>query len=121
MKRTLLALLLAAPLSAQARVPDAGNPLAVRPYAPFLGERHRVAPSAAPMNLVSRENYSIEGAVIGGAAAGILVGAMTHDLCGQESSSAHCTLRTLGGGLVGALMGCVVGGLLGSFIPRRAS
>ena len=93
-------------------------PRDVQPYAPFLGR-----PTALPLTReraasMPRGSYAIEGAAIGGGAAGLATAMLTHDLCTAESSGGSCLLPTVGGALMGGLIGIVIGGLLGSFFPK---
>ena len=97
---------------------QAALPRRFEPYAPFIGRPMR-AVGASSLDAPPR-TYAIEGAVAGGAAVGILTGAVAQGLCHEESSRGHCLLSTVGGALMGALIGCVVGGLIGSFVPKGA-
>jgi hypothetical protein len=63
-----------------------------------------------------RQTYAIEGAIAGGVGLGI-VGAVPRSSSCSESS--NCTTSVIGTGLIGPLIGVVIGGLIGSAIPKH--
>jgi hypothetical protein len=61
----------------------------------------------------------VEGGIIGAAALGILGAALTGGLCAYSDTNRRCTGATIGGGVMGAGVGFVLGALIGGSFPKR--
>lgn len=69
-----------------------------------------------------RNDYTWEGALIGGAATGVFSGLILASICGYDNSgpsATSCAWRAAVGLAIGAVPGFVIGGMVGSAIPKR--
>jgi hypothetical protein len=92
-------------------------------FAPFVSDLNTGAPAARlqPAGLFpAAPDYRWEGLVVGGAILGVLGIAVGRGFCGYDDSAVKksCLLPTINGFLIGATVGGVTGGLLGSAIPK---
>jgi hypothetical protein len=82
------------------------------------------APSTADTTRVRSGDHRVEGAVIGGVLLGALGAVLGHEICqgGAEPAGggggSSCTGATIGGGLIGAVIGGSIGYFLGKSTPK---
>ncbi len=109
---------------AQRLVPPAGTVALVRPHwnpmiVPPLPDATNEQPTSSVSLLEAADDHRWEGAIIGGVTLGLLASMMSHGLCTQGGDSfSSCLDTTILALAVGAVPGLVVGGMLGSAIPK---
>jgi len=112
-------LLVALVLAVAAPVPLAGQRLATAypRWEPTLESR---TPAPAARLFPPAADHRWEGLVVGGAFVGLLGATLGNALCGSDDTGGRpsCLWPTVEGFLIGATVGGVTGGLLGTLIPK---
>lgn len=80
------------------------------------------AEQAAPVRAFGdSRDHRWEGLVLGAIGVGLVGAVMADALCTPDSASDGCTGPVIGTGLVSAVVGGVLGGFIGSAIPKRTA
>jgi hypothetical protein len=99
-------------------------PLGAQRLAPVVLTSTTIAGSAAPSRIpvpAAAPSHWLEGAVIGALITGALGASLAGGLCGDADSGGsgqNCSLRALGGFVIGAVPGFTIGGIVGGAIPK---
>jgi hypothetical protein len=92
--------------------------------APAVLTSTTIAGSAAPSRIpvpAAAPSHWLEGAVIGALITGALGASLAGGLCGDADSGGsgqNCSLRALGGFVIGAVPGFTIGGIIGGAFPK---